>query len=52
VNDEKNRQVADETESPHLRLLAAVAIVTTCLYGVIAFLSWRFDFDSPTTEPP
>ena len=29
-----------------------LAVLSTCLYGVIALLSWRFDFDSPTTLRP
>ena len=40
------------TNSWHLRTLAVLAVLFTCLYGVVSFLSWQFDFDSSTTERP
>lgn len=52
MNDEHSQEAADQRNSPHLRMLAILAILSTCLYGVISFLSWRFDFDSPRTERP
>lgn len=39
-------------EPQHLRTLAIIAVLSTCLYGIIALLSWRFDFDSPGAQRP
>lgn len=39
-------------EPKHLRTLAIIAVLSTCLYGLIALLSWRFDFDSPGARRP
>ncbi|TWU40220.1 hypothetical protein Q31b_35650 [Novipirellula aureliae] len=33
-------------------LLAALAGLSICVYGIIAVLSWQFDFDSVTTDRP
>ncbi|MDA1052393.1 MAG: hypothetical protein O3C40_18190 [Planctomycetota bacterium] len=35
-----------------LRTLAILAVLQTCLYGGIAFLSWEFDFDRAGVERP
>ena len=40
------------TNSQPLCILAGLAVLSTCLYGVVSFLSWQFDFDSPNTERP
>ncbi len=38
--------------SPHFRTLAVLAGVSACLYASISFLSWRFEFGSPTAQRP
>jgi len=40
-----------ESRSP-IRMLAAFAALSTCLYGAVSMLSWRFAFHSVTTERP
>lgn len=40
-----------EDRSP-LRWLIVLSIPLTCLYALIALLSWRFDFEGPTTQRP
>ena len=52
VTDVNTHAAAKQSEPAHLRTLTMLAVVSTCLYGVIALLSWRFDFDSPTTLRP
>ena len=39
-------------DSRDVRSLAIVAVLSTCLYGIIAVLSWQFDFDSSVTQRP
>lgn len=41
-----------QREPKHLCTLAVVAALSTCLYGVVALLSWQFQFDSPTVRRP
>ena len=36
----------------HLRSLIVLALLLTCVYAVIAVLSWRFDFDGPPRQRP
>ncbi|QDV82197.1 hypothetical protein [Stieleria magnilauensis] len=45
---EKNEPNADAS----VGLLAVLAGLSICVYGIIAVLSWRFDFDSVTTDRP
>ncbi len=52
VTNVNTRAAAKQGEAAHLRTLTMLAAGSTCLYGVIALLSWRFDFDSPTTLRP
>lgn len=40
-----------QSGSRHL-VLAVLAAFTTCLYGAISWLSWRFDYDSVVTDRP
>ncbi|EMI20653.1 putative membrane protein [Rhodopirellula maiorica SM1] len=46
---------ADENEpnaDANVGLLAVLAGLSICVYGIIATLSWQFDFDSVTTDRP
>ena len=36
----------------HLRTLAILATLSASLYAIVALLSWRFTYDSPTRERP
>lgn len=44
----KNEPNADA----NVGLLAVLAGLSICVYGIIAVLSWQFDFDSVTTDRP
>jgi len=35
-----------------LKTLAVLAVLSTCLYGLISLMSWRFEFDQPGSERP
>jgi len=50
---EHSSQTARDAGNPrHVGTLALLAVLSTCLYGGIALLSWRFDYDSVTTDRP
>lgn len=50
---EHSSQTARHAGNPrHVGTLALLAVLSTCLYGVIAWLSWQFDYDSVTTDRP
>lgn len=48
----ETRQAGGLPHDRALPMLAILAALSTCLYGVIAYLSWRFDYDSDTTQRP
>ncbi|KLU07506.1 hypothetical protein RISK_000584 [Rhodopirellula islandica] len=48
----ESTQTEEATSKQDFRLLVILAGWSTCLYGIIAILSWQFDFDSIPTDRP
>jgi hypothetical protein len=52
VSEDDVEATGSRKEPTHLITLSIIAVLSTCLYGTIALLSWQFDFDSPTQQRP
>jgi hypothetical protein len=52
VSDRPVREASAAESQKHLKTLAILAALSTCVYGLIACLSYQFGFDSPAIQRP
>ncbi len=49
---QQEASASEQAAENRIGYLAAVAALSTCIYGIIAILSWRFDYELSVTQRP